>query len=88
MLTLNQLITAATALPDADKRILIEKLLESLPKDQHPSIDSEGHSVSPRRPILPGTLTGLLGIAKRSGPAPSDEELQAEYTDYLIQKYQ
>ena len=38
--------------------------------------------------IPPGTLTGLRGIAKRSGLAPSDDELQTEYTDYLTQKYQ
>lgn len=38
--------------------------------------------------ISPGVLTGLRGIAKRPGPAPSDHELQAEYTDYLTQKYQ
>ena len=36
----------------------------------------------------PGTLTGLRGIARRSGMAPSDRELQSEYTDYLTQKYQ
>ena len=38
--------------------------------------------------ISPGALTGLRGIAKRLGPDPSDDELQAEYTDYLTQKYQ
>ena len=38
--------------------------------------------------IPPGTLTGLRGIAKCSGAAPSDRELQSEYTDYLTQKYQ
>lgn len=38
--------------------------------------------------IPPGTLTGLRGIAKRAGTAPSDRELQSEYTDYLSQKYQ
>jgi Protein of unknown function (DUF2281) len=38
--------------------------------------------------IPPGTLTELRGIAKRPEPAPSDDELQAEYTDYLPQKYQ
>lgn len=37
--------------------------------------------------IPPGTLTELRGIAKRPGTAPSNDELQAEYTDYLIQKY-
>ena len=38
--------------------------------------------------IPPGTLTGLRGIAKHSEPAPSDDELQADYTNYLLQKYQ
>jgi Protein of unknown function (DUF2281) len=38
--------------------------------------------------IPPGTLTGLRGIAKRSGTALSDRELQSEYTDYLTKKYQ
>jgi len=38
--------------------------------------------------IPPGTLTGLRGIAKRAGQTCSDEELQADYTDYLAQKYQ
>jgi hypothetical protein len=38
--------------------------------------------------IRPGTLTRLRGIAKCAGLAPSDDELQAEYTDYLSQKYQ
>jgi hypothetical protein len=42
----------------------------------------------PPKTIPPGTLTGLRGIAKRPGLAKSDDELQAEYTDYLTQKYQ
>ena len=43
----------------------------------------------PQNPTIPpGTLTGLRGIAKHSEPAPSDQELQTDYTDYLTQKYQ
>jgi hypothetical protein len=38
--------------------------------------------------IPPGTLTGLRGIVKCPGATLSDIELQAEYTDYLTQKYQ
>lgn len=45
-------------------------------------------TVSSRLPIPPGTLTGLRGIAKGSAPAPSAEELQVDYTNYLTQKYQ
>jgi Protein of unknown function (DUF2281) len=43
---------------------------------------------TPQQAIPPGTLTGLRGIAKRSGSAPSNDELQTEYTEYLTQKYQ
>lgn len=43
---------------------------------------------TPQQAIPPGTLTGLRGIAKRSGAAPNDDDLQTEYTDYLTQKYQ
>jgi hypothetical protein len=48
------------------------------------------HQKQPSRPqaIPPGTLTGLRGIAKRPASAPNDDDLKAEYTDYLTQKYQ
>lgn len=38
------------------------------------------------RSIPSGTLTGLRGIIKRPD-SPNDEQLQAEYTNYLIEKY-
>ncbi|WP_042342564.1 DUF2281 domain-containing protein [Calothrix sp. PCC 7507] len=44
--------------------------------------------LTPPQAITPGTLTGLRGIAKRPGSAPNDDDLRAEYTDYLTQKYQ
>jgi Protein of unknown function (DUF2281) len=43
---------------------------------------------SSQRAIPRGTLTGLRGIAKRSGTSVTDEELRDEYTEYLNQKYQ
>lgn len=58
-------------------------------------------TVAPAQAMPPGTLTGLRGIAQRADaiqkmrgllktdqPASSDEALQADYTDYLMQKYQ
>jgi hypothetical protein len=45
------------------------------------------HSIPSQKSIPPGTLTGLRGIIKRRD-IPNDEQLQAEYTDYLIEKYQ
>jgi hypothetical protein len=41
----------------------------------------------PSLPTRTGTLASLRGIAKRDGPPPTDEVLNDEYTDYLIQKY-
>ncbi len=98
MLTLDELISEATALPDAAKAILIDKIVESMAKQVDRDILLEGVQKAQERiaeidsgavqTIPSGTLTGLRGIAKRSGIAPNDEDLQAEYTDYLTQKYQ
>ncbi|MEQ8465955.1 hypothetical protein [Coleofasciculus sp. E1-EBD-02] len=50
MLTLDQLIAEATALPDADKAILIDKLTASM---------DEQRTASKTASIPPGTLTKL-----------------------------
>jgi hypothetical protein len=42
MLTLDQLIAEATALPDADKTILIEKLMESMTESIDQALLREG----------------------------------------------
>lgn len=42
MLTLDELIAEATALPNADKAILMEKLAESMSEEFDPSILNEG----------------------------------------------
>ncbi|MBW4526703.1 MAG: DUF2281 domain-containing protein [Phormidium tanganyikae FI6-MK23] len=69
------------------------QLIQTLPENQinevlHFAECLYQKQLSPPQPLPPGTLTGLRGIAKRTGSAPSDLELQAEYTDYLTQKYQ
>lgn len=73
----------------------LQQLIQDLPEHQinevlnfaeflhHKQVDTPQPKVIP-----PGTLTGLRGIAKRTGSAPSDTELQSDYTDYLTQKYQ
>lgn len=69
------------------------QLIQTLPESQiievlHFAEFLHQKQLSPTQAIAPGTLTGLRGIAKRPGSAPSDDELQAEYTDYLTKKYQ
>jgi Putative addiction module component len=95
MLTLDQLISEAAALPDSDKAILIDKIVESMAGQIDQDIWIEKVKKTQERiaevdggAVQPGTLTGLRGIAKRAGAALSDDDLQAEYTDYLTQKYQ
>jgi hypothetical protein len=73
------------------------QLIQTLPESQIDEVLDfaeflqQKHRTTPRaknKNITSGTLTGLRGIAKRPGTPPSDAELQAEYTDYLSQKYQ
>jgi Protein of unknown function (DUF2281) len=75
----------------ADK---LYQLIQTLPENQINEVLHfaeflhQKQLTTPQQAIPPGTLTGLQGIAKRSGAVPSDDELQAEYTDYLTQKYE
>jgi hypothetical protein len=103
MLTLDQLIAATTALPDDAKTILIDKIEESMTGQIDSASQTlcerdillEGVKKAQARiaeidrgEVQPVTLTGLRGIAKSPGAAPNDDDLQAEYTDYLAKKYQ
>lgn len=64
------------------------ELIQSLPESFAEFLHQKQLTPPQSKTISPGVLTGLRGIAKGPGPAPSDHELQTEYTDYLTQKYQ
>ena len=73
----------------------LQQLIQTLPEEQIQEVlhfaeflHQKQNAAPNSKTVSPGTLTGLRGIAKRSGKAPNDDELQAEYTDYLTQKYQ
>jgi hypothetical protein len=87
-----------TSFPPAKPMTAAERLyqlIQALPEDQITEIlhfaeflhQKQLATVAPPQAIPPGTLTGLRGIAKQPGTAPSDEDLQTDYTDYLTQKY-
>lgn len=61
----------------SDRLELLSAIVHSLQND-----------LRPRSPVPPGTLTRLRGLLKTDVPPPTDEEIQNEYVDYLIQKYQ
>jgi hypothetical protein len=71
------------------------QLIQTLPENEINEVLNFAEFIYQKHPpiaqpqaIPSGTLTGLRGIAKRSGQAKNDSELQVEYTDYLTQKYQ
>lgn len=73
----------------------LHQLIQALPDSQINEILNFAEFLYQKQPLLsqpqtipPGTLTGLRGIAKRSGAAPNDPDLQAEYTNYLTHKYE
>ncbi len=62
------------------------QLIQTLPEDQINQIFYFAEALHQKQHNLPqaiplGTLTGLLGIAKRADSTPSDQEVQGEYTD-------
>ncbi len=66
----------------------LQQLIQSLPEAQIQEVlhfaeflQQKHLRASPPRVLPPGTLTGLLGVARWSGAASSDEDLKAEYTD-------
>jgi Protein of unknown function (DUF2281) len=73
----------------------IYELVKTMPSDQADQVldfakflrQKAQNKPAPRQ-IPKGTLTGLRGIAKGVGTSLTDEEIQADYTDYLTQKYQ
>lgn len=72
----------------------IYELVKTLPEEQAnlvlkftQFVQQQGHAAFPSQ-IPAGTLTGLRGIAKLVGDAPTDTEVTDDYTNHLIQKYQ
>ncbi|MBE9155488.1 addiction module protein [Nodosilinea sp. LEGE 06152] len=63
MLTLDQLIAEATALPDADKTILLEKLVESMAEQLDQDVLREGVQQAQKRlaEIENGTVQAIPG---------------------------
>ena len=70
----------------------VYELVKTLPTEQAIEVLNFAESLHQKQqnkrssPIPPGTLTGLRGIAKPTGPTPDNEPI--DYADYLTQKYQ
>jgi hypothetical protein len=76
----HELIERVTRLPVPQRLELIELLTHSLREElaQQPTITTED---------AVDTVNRLFGILRTDGPLPTDEQIKADYTDYLSQKY-
>lgn len=70
-----ELVKVVQTLSVAERLSLLEVLSLSLQAD----LQIEGGRTS--------TLAEVGGILKTEGPAPTDEEIEEDYTNYLIEKY-
>lgn len=75
MMTYQELVKTIQALPVAERLSLLEVLALSLQAD----IQGEEASDS--------SLAQVRGMLKPEGPPPTDEEVEEDYTNYLIEKY-
>ena len=74
-MTYQELVRTIQILPLAERLSLLEVLAQSLQAD----MQVEGGR--------PSSLDRVRGMLKTNGPAPSDQELEEDYTNYLIEKY-
>jgi|GEM_PF-774279 len=78
MLTLDQLISEATALPDATKAILIDKILESMTRQIDRDISIEGVKKAQERiaEIESGTVQTISGDSDSLHDTPKAQVLE------------
>lgn len=75
-----EIVERVTRLPALQRLELIELLTRSLRQELVEPV------TTPTTDAV-ATVNRLFGILRTSDPAPTDEQLKAEYTDYLIKKY-
>lgn len=74
-MTRQQLLSEIEKLSLAERVELLETITRSVREELQP------------RARTPGAVGRLRGIAKPDGATPSDEELKADYVNYLSGKY-
>lgn len=74
-MTYQELVKSIQSMPLAERLSLLEVLTLSLQAD------------FPGKGVRTASLGDVRGMLKVEGSAPTDEEIENEYTDYLIEKY-
>lgn len=85
MLTFDELLGQVKQLTVEDRIAFLEEVAHSL-REELSSAKNETTEVPNEQPKS-SSLDRLYGILKTDIPAPSDEEIRADYTEYLSKKY-
>jgi hypothetical protein len=75
LMTYQEIVRTIQTLPLTERLSLLEVLAQSL------QVDIEV------KDTYESSLVRVRGIFKADGPAPTDQELEDNYTNYLIEKY-
>lgn len=81
-MTYQEIIEQVVKLPTADRLTILEVVSRSLREEFAAQSQSE-----PTVEQKLAAMNRLIGIAKTDIPAPTDQELKDDYTDYLTRKY-
>ena len=84
MLTLNQIISEATALSDSDKAVLIEKVMESM-TEQREAASFQGRLIS--KTERSSAIDRMRGLLKTDQATPTDQEVAAMLDERRLEKY-
>ncbi|KPQ32877.1 MAG: hypothetical protein ACLFM4_00800 [Phormidium sp.] len=84
MLTLNQIISEATALSDSDKAVLIEKVMESM-TEQREAASFQDRLIS--KTERSAAIDRMRGLLKTDQATPTDQEVAAMLDERRLEKY-
>lgn len=76
-----QILEQVRSWPPAERKLLAEQILESLPAN-HPASGSAGASPNPT-----GNLAEIIGLWRDVEPKPTDEELERILEESIFEKH-
>lgn len=74
-----EIVSEAKRLPLNEQLRLVEELLRGMRAAESGSPSQKGRQIKP--------FSEMRGFLRPEGPAPTDSELDEEYTQHLIEKY-
>jgi len=86
-MTYAEVITQVKQLPPAERILLVETILRWMREElAEAGVQDRAELRRQRLQAIP-PASALRGIAKPTGPMPTDQEIKDDYINYLEQKY-